>query len=51
MTSRIALTLDNQPVEIERGVFPDGAVWLKVIGELPRFTLRSCGFALPPCAI
>ncbi|MEH5013711.1 ribose-phosphate diphosphokinase [Phytobacter diazotrophicus] len=37
MTSRIALTLDNQPVEIERGVFPDGAVWLKVIGELPRF--------------
>lgn len=37
MTSRIVLTLDNQPVEIERGVFPDGAVWLKVIGELPRF--------------
>ncbi|QOV68450.1 ribose-phosphate diphosphokinase [Citrobacter sp. BDA59-3] len=37
MTSRIALTLDNQPVEIERGVFPDGAVWLKVIGELPHF--------------
>jgi ribose-phosphate pyrophosphokinase len=37
MTSKIALTLDNQPVEIERGVFPDGAVWLKVIGELPRF--------------
>lgn len=37
MTSKIELTLDNQHVEIERGVFPDGAVWLKVTGELPRF--------------
>lgn len=37
MTSKIELTLDNQPVEIERGVFPDGAVWLRVTGELPRF--------------
>lgn len=37
MTSKIELTLDNQQVEIERGVFPDGAVWLKVSGELPRF--------------
>lgn len=37
MTSKIELTLDNQPVEIERGVFPDGAVWLRVMSELPRF--------------
>jgi ribose-phosphate pyrophosphokinase len=37
MTSKIELTLDNQQIEIERGVFPDGAVWLKVSGELPRF--------------
>lgn len=37
MTSKIELTLDNQHVEIERGIFPDGAVWLKVTGELPRF--------------
>lgn len=37
MTSKIELTLDNQPVEIERGVFPDGAVWLRVTGEMPRF--------------
>ena len=37
MTSKIKLTLDNQPIEIERGVFPDGAVWLRVTSELPRF--------------
>lgn len=37
MTSKIELTLDNQHVEIERGIFPDGAVWLKVTDELPRF--------------
>ncbi|SFE32246.1 ribose-phosphate pyrophosphokinase [Phytobacter palmae] len=37
MTSKIELTLDNQPVEIERGVFPDGAVWLRVMSKLPRF--------------
>lgn len=37
MTSKIELTLDNQRIEIERGVFPDGAVWLKVISDLPRF--------------
>lgn len=37
MTSKIELTLDNQPVEIERGIFPDGAVWLRVMSELPRF--------------
>lgn len=37
MTSKIKLTLDNQPIEIERGVFPDGAVWLRVMSELPRF--------------
>lgn len=37
MTSKIELTLDDQPVEIARGVFPDGAVWLKVVGTLPRF--------------
>lgn len=37
MTSKIELTLDNQSVEIERGVFPDGAVWLRVMSKLPRF--------------
>ncbi|MGK9174285.1 ribose-phosphate diphosphokinase [Yokenella regensburgei] len=37
MTSKIELTLDNQHIEIERGVFPDGAVWLKVVDTLPRF--------------
>ncbi|MEN0577937.1 ribose-phosphate diphosphokinase [Phytobacter palmae] len=37
MSSKIELTLDNQPVEIERGVFPDGAVWLRVMSKLPRF--------------
>lgn len=37
MTSKIELTLDNQPVEIERGIFPDSAVWLRVMSELPRF--------------
>ncbi len=37
MTSRIELTIDNQRVDIVHGVFPDGAVWLKVSSELPRF--------------
>ncbi|MDF7758439.1 ribose-phosphate diphosphokinase [Kosakonia cowanii] len=37
MASRIELFIDNQNVEIEHGVFPDGAVWLKVTGELPTF--------------
>lgn len=37
MSSKIELTLDNQPVEIERGVFPDDAVWLRVMSKLPRF--------------
>lgn len=37
MASRIELFIDNQNVEIEHGVFPDGAVWLKVTGELPIF--------------
>lgn len=37
MASRIELFIDNQNVEIENGVFPDGAVWLKVTGELPAF--------------
>ncbi|QNQ22871.1 ribose-phosphate pyrophosphokinase [Kosakonia sp. SMBL-WEM22] len=35
MASRIELFIDNQHVEIDHGVFPDGAVWLKVTGELP----------------
>jgi len=35
MASRIELFIDNQNVEIDHGVFPDGAVWLKVTGELP----------------
>ncbi|WP_454125256.1 ribose-phosphate diphosphokinase [Kosakonia sp. Marseille-Q7440] len=37
MASRIELFIDNQNVEIDHGVFPDGAVWLKVTGELPAF--------------
>lgn len=37
MASRIELFIDNQKVEIDHGVFPDGAVWLKVTGELPAF--------------
>ncbi|MGR4051724.1 ribose-phosphate diphosphokinase [Kosakonia cowanii] len=37
MASRIELFIDNQNVKIEHGVFPDGAVWLKVTGELPTF--------------
>ena len=37
MASRIELLIDNQNVEIDHGVFPDGAVWLKVTGELPAF--------------
>lgn len=35
MASKIELFIDNQNVEIDHGVFPDGAVWLKVTGELP----------------
>lgn len=37
MASKIELFIDNQNVEIDHGVFPDGAVWLKVTGELPAF--------------
>lgn len=40
MASRIELFIDNQNVEIDHGVFPDGAVWLKVTGELPAFAQR-----------
>lgn len=35
--SRIELMIDNQQVALQHGVFPDGAVWLKVTGELPAF--------------
>lgn len=37
MASTIELFIDNQNVAINYGVFPDGAVWLKVAGELPSF--------------
>lgn len=35
MASRIELFIDNQQVALSHGRFPDGAVWLKVTGELP----------------
>lgn len=37
MASRIELFIDNQKFAITHGQFPDGAVWLKVIDELPSF--------------
>jgi len=37
MASRIELFIDNHKVAISHGLFPDGAVWLKVTGELPSF--------------
>lgn len=37
MASRIELFMDNQQVDVTHGVFPDGAVWLKVTGTLPSF--------------
>ncbi|ARD63441.1 ribose-phosphate pyrophosphokinase [Kosakonia radicincitans DSM 16656] len=40
MASRIELVIDNEQVEISHGVFPDGAVWLKVAGKLPSFALH-----------
>ncbi|MTH47755.1 ribose-phosphate diphosphokinase [Intestinirhabdus alba] len=35
MTEKLTLTLDERPLAIAHGVFPDGAVWLKVIDPLP----------------
>ncbi|MDZ7323777.1 ribose-phosphate diphosphokinase [Kosakonia sacchari] len=37
MASRIELFIDNEQVALSHGVFPDGAVWLKVTGKLPLF--------------
>ncbi|MEQ4450204.1 ribose-phosphate diphosphokinase [Kosakonia sp. YIM B13605] len=37
MASRIELFIDNEQVVLSHGVFPDGAVWLKVTGKLPPF--------------
>ena len=37
MASRIELFIDNEQVALSHGVFPDGAVWLKVTGKLPSF--------------
>ncbi|MDN2487143.1 ribose-phosphate diphosphokinase [Kosakonia sacchari] len=37
MASRIELFIDNEQVALSHGVFPDGAVWLKVTGKLPPF--------------
>lgn len=37
MASRIELFIDNEQVALNHGVFPDGAVWLKVTGKLPSF--------------
>lgn len=35
MSDKLTLWLDDEPVALSSGVFPDGAVWLKVTGELP----------------
>ena len=35
MAMRLQLFIDNQDVALTTGVFPDGAVWLKVTGQLP----------------
>lgn len=37
MASRIELFIDNEQVALSHGIFPDGAVWLKVTGKLPSF--------------
>lgn len=37
MASRIELFIDNEQVALSHGVFPDGAVWLKVTSKLPSF--------------
>lgn len=35
MSEKLTLWLDEQPIVIESGTFPDGAAWLKVTGKLP----------------
>lgn len=35
MSEKLTLWLDEKPVALSSGVFPDGAGWLKVTGELP----------------
>lgn len=37
MSLKLTLTLDDQTYAVASGVFPDGAVWLKVIDALPSF--------------
>ncbi len=36
MENRLELFLDNQPITLASGTFPDGAVWVKVTDALPR---------------
>ncbi|WP_409529706.1 ribose-phosphate diphosphokinase [Superficieibacter sp.] len=36
MEHRLQLFIDNQQIAFTHGVFPDGAVWLKVTGALPQ---------------
>ncbi len=35
MEKRLQLFIDNQEIALTIGIFPDGAVWLKVTGKLP----------------
>lgn len=35
MEKRLQLFIDNQEIALTTGIFPDGAVWLKVTGKLP----------------
>ena len=35
MEKRLQLFIDNQDIALTTGIFPDGAVWLKVTGKLP----------------
>ena len=37
MNIKLTLTLDDQVYVVASGVFPDGAVWLKVTDALPNF--------------
>lgn len=49
MNIKLTLTLDDQTYAVASGVFPDGAVWLKVTDALPTFArlmLHPChGYA------
>lgn len=42
MSMKLTLTLDNQTYTIANGVFPDGAVWLKVTNPLPSSARLMC---------